>query len=181
MIENSSSFPDSEVWKLVTFSLSASGVNDAYVRVADYYGGSYLGVAYDRIPDREKEWQKYFGFHYYIYVGINQEIRYPISNVTIRGQWRDAVRGEDLSGRMIRTNNRKLEVKEEYEVIYGGEGSPRIVCHDWKEVLVSVTAHEARHVVDYREGTATNEASSERHALTLLEAYRRFYGGQTDS
>jgi hypothetical protein len=162
MIENVSSFPDTEVWPLLRFASSGFNPNDVYFKVADYTAGPYMGVAYDRIPQREDDWQKYFGYKYFVYLGINPNAEYPVSNL-----WRIATPGEDLSDQVIRVVNRQLFVRENQEPDY-----PEITCSDWKEMLVKLTAHELAHIADYRADRATSEVGCETYAASVLSNFR---------
>jgi hypothetical protein len=43
---------------------------------------------------------------------------------------------------------------------------------DWREALVAVAAHEARHLWQFAAGAPRSEVDAERHAATHLAAYR---------
>jgi len=58
-----------------------------------------------------------------------------------------------------------------------GETGPRnrfpfFVCHDWREWLVKLAAHEAKHIEQFRNRAICSELSCERFALERLDEFR---------
>lgn len=58
-----------------------------------------------------------------------------------------------------------------------GETGPRnrfpfFVCHDWREWLVKLAAHEAKHIEQFRAGAICSEIDCEKFAVTRLELWR---------
>ena len=58
-----------------------------------------------------------------------------------------------------------------------GETGPRnrfpfFVCHDWREWLVKLAAHEAKHIEQFRAGSRCSEIDCEKFAVTCLEQWR---------
>jgi hypothetical protein len=49
---------------------------------------------------------------------------------------------------------------------------PFFVCHDWREWLVKLAAHEAMHIEQFRTGEVCSELSCERFALERLDEFR---------
>ena len=49
---------------------------------------------------------------------------------------------------------------------------PFFVCHDWREWLVKLAAHEAKHIEQFRTGAMCSEIGCERFALERLEEWR---------
>jgi hypothetical protein len=49
---------------------------------------------------------------------------------------------------------------------------PFFVCHDWEEWLVKLTAHEAKHIEQFRNELPCSEISCERFAVAKLEEFR---------
>jgi hypothetical protein len=49
---------------------------------------------------------------------------------------------------------------------------PFFVCHDWREWLVKLAAHEAMHIQQFRTGAVCSEIACERFALERLEEWR---------
>jgi hypothetical protein len=49
---------------------------------------------------------------------------------------------------------------------------PFFVCHDWREWLVKLAAHEARHIAQFRARAVCSELDCERFALARLEQWR---------
>jgi hypothetical protein len=48
---------------------------------------------------------------------------------------------------------------------------PFFVCRDWREWLVKLAAHEAKHIEQFRDGAICSELSCERFALARLEEF----------
>lgn len=51
-------------------------------------------------------------------------------------------------------------------------GAPRIEVSCWREALVTVAAHEANHIDQYRRGLSRSEVACERVDAGMLERYR---------
>ena len=52
-------------------------------------------------------------------------------------------------------------------------GAPRIKVSCWREALITVAAHEANHIEQYRRGLSRSEVACERFDARMLERYRR--------
>jgi hypothetical protein len=50
---------------------------------------------------------------------------------------------------------------------------PFFVCHDWREWLVKLAAHEAKHIEQFRTRDVCSELSCERFALGRLDQFRQ--------
>jgi hypothetical protein len=55
---------------------------------------------------------------------------------------------------------------------YGGKRSPLIRMNDWREALVAVAAHEARHLWQFATDARRSEVDAEQFAAQRLAAYR---------
>jgi hypothetical protein len=55
---------------------------------------------------------------------------------------------------------------------YGGKRSPVLVFQNWREALVSVAAHEARHIWQYQADAPRSEVDAEQCAGRRLESFR---------
>ena len=51
-------------------------------------------------------------------------------------------------------------------------GEPRIVLHDWRETLVFLAAHEAKHIEQYRENLPRSEVRCNVFAAHMVNRYR---------
>jgi hypothetical protein len=51
--------------------------------------------------------------------------------------------------------------------------APRYTIENWREAIVTVTAHELYHIKQRRTGKRTSEVKAERWALNRLEDYRK--------
>jgi hypothetical protein len=49
---------------------------------------------------------------------------------------------------------------------------PFFICHDWREWLVKLAAHEAKHIEQFRNGDVCSELGCERFALQRLDHFR---------
>jgi hypothetical protein len=49
---------------------------------------------------------------------------------------------------------------------------PFFVCEDWREWLVKLAAHEAKHIEQFRAGAKCSEINCEKFAVEVLERYR---------
>jgi len=49
---------------------------------------------------------------------------------------------------------------------------PFYICRDWREWLVKLAAHEAKHVEQFRAGAICSEIGCEHHAIARLEEWR---------
>lgn len=52
---------------------------------------------------------------------------------------------------------------------------PFFVCKDWREWLVKLAAHEAKHIEQFRGKSKCSEISCERFALEVLEEFRSLH------
>jgi hypothetical protein len=49
---------------------------------------------------------------------------------------------------------------------------PFYVCHDWREWLVKLAAHEAKHIEQFRAKAICSEIGCEHHAIARLQEWR---------
>jgi hypothetical protein len=49
---------------------------------------------------------------------------------------------------------------------------PFYVCNDWREWLVKLAAHEAKHIEQFREGVTCSEIACEKFAIGVLQEFR---------
>jgi hypothetical protein len=49
---------------------------------------------------------------------------------------------------------------------------PFFVCNDWREWLVKLAAHEAKHIEQFRQGNRNSEISCEQFAIGVLNEFR---------
>jgi len=57
---------------------------------------------------------------------------------------------------------------------------PFFVCDDWREWLVKLAAHEAKHIEQFRARVMCSEISCERFAIERLEQWRSRHAGDAD-
>ena len=202
-IVNQSRLPDAEVAELVHFAFR--GVADAgvVVEVKNTRHG-YSGTTYGGVPDHSsiRPTDRQF-----VVLRIGPDATFPVSNIhetsrLIRKVDLPEVQPSEGSAGIF-SQARSLGLLAElpddpgysygfgfprgggaiikvYRVErhpYGGKGSPEIVVNDWREALVAVAAHEARHVWQGQRKRAgkrqqMSEVDAEKHAAKRLTEYR---------
>jgi hypothetical protein len=202
-IVNQSRLPDAEVRELVRFAFR--GVKDAGVVVkVKNSRQAYRGMAYHGVPTRSPEAGKATARRL-VTIGIGPDDRFPVSNVRETNRLVQTVTVPNVcsadGSAAVYAEARKLTdlldkdgytssagfprgggaIVKAYRVErhpYGGKSSPLIEMQDWREALVAVAAHEARHVQQFQARargmrTPLSEVDAERHAAKRLDAYRR--------
>ena len=143
MIRNTSRYPDEEVSKLVRFALSEIDARGVCVNVKNS-SATRRGRAYSRIPAISNAPAD---SRYLITIGIGAPERFPFED-----------------GSYTRRNG---------EVVKRCGGRwPVETLGDWREALVSVAAHEAKHIEQFRKGMRRSEVECHH-----FSASRRVSGG----
>lgn len=184
-IKNTSRYPDDEVAALVRFAAKGINLTRVAVHVKNATGKTYRGMAYQGVPfqsprSRQKTVDRL------ITLGIGTD--FPSDNMVTDFRWRTYHPNEDgtfgpylgegdPSRWRYRSQYRdnkvvRVDVGIPYRHPYGGQRSPLIVVNDWREALVVVAAHEARHMAQHARGKPASEVDAERFAAKRLEAYR---------
>lgn len=201
-IQNTSQYPDDEVRQLVEFGMTGVGTTGVAVHVKNskhsYSGMAYSSVptmsprfrqrsvrnlitlkigAPDKFPrDNMVEKLRWVEIPDDKLDEVSDD---PDGGHTYQGQKchriRSGVRGSTLrngDGALLAPQKSFLQVGMISRHPYGGKRSPLIMYNNWREALVGVSAHEARHVYQFRTGKRVSEVDCERFALKRLEAYR---------
>lgn len=181
-LQNGSRYPEAEIRRLVEFA--THGVN--LTRVAVVLRNSRYataGRAYSRIPSLSP-WSKR-GVDALIVLRIGAPTRFPANNS--HGSWRygawtdsEGARPDGVpeSARMQRRRNPDRSGRLQYrwrwriQHPYGGMRSPAIEQRDWREGVVYIAAHEARHIQQHQRSRPASEVDAERFAAAALVRWR---------
>lgn len=183
-IKNTSIYPDAEVRELVTFAMKGIGTTGVMVKVKNSKG-AYRGMAYGGVPSMSPA-RHMKSVDRLITIGIGAEYKFPTDNMIRypRMTWRK-IGDEELATlnpewvtRFVRWTSysdgrSQGHVKAAQEPHpYGGKRSPLIEMQDWREALVAVAAHEARHHYQMSHRKPMSEVDAEKHAAKVLARYR---------
>lgn len=145
---NFSQYPDDEVRQLVTMAMRDVDTVGVAVHVKNSRRGAYRGMAYDGVPAISRA-ARHKRTRYLITIGIGAPDRFPVDNLV---------------------STTRNGVTERHP--YGGKRSPLIEMADWREALVAVAAHEARHIQQFQWHARRSEVDAERFAARALQRYR---------
>lgn len=182
-IINTSRYDTTEVRDLVTRAVKGIGMSGVQINVKNH-NGSIRGRAYLSVPYQSPAYRdpKILNL---ITLGIGRA--FPDDNLVITERWKRV--SDEERDRMITedgyanydfkhvvhwaTNQSYWKVRIRREHPYGGVRSPLIEYRDWREGLVAVAAHEARHIWQYRHGKPMSEVDAERFAAKALDRFRQ--------
>lgn len=178
-LRNTSRYPTAEVRALVDFA--TRGVNLAKVAVhVKNSAGPLRGRAYMTVPRISSARA---GAESLIVLAVGAK-GFPCDNMVTRVVWGPWLELSEFQERnypatgahAIRWVGERQEARygETIRHPYGGKHSPLIVVNDWREALVTVAAHEARHIHQYRHKRPLSEVDCERFAAKALERYRQW-------
>ncbi|MSP21799.1 MAG: hypothetical protein EXR66_02065 [Dehalococcoidia bacterium] len=188
-------YPLDEVRTLVEFAMAEIDHSQLAVRVKNTRD-VYRGRAYDGLPSLSAA-NRVPGMTRLVTIGIGPPSGFPTTNEVRRARWRkvraneslDGVRKSDLrvspSKSVATTRSRvkallglepapRLERREVRTHGYGGVTSPIVSMTDWREALVAVAAHEARHVWQYQHDAPRSEVDAERYSDGRLALWREW-------
>lgn len=177
-IKNTSRYPTDEVKRLV--AIGTRGVR--MERVAVHVKNGAGGTAYDQVPYASPRYgQKTVDRLVVVRIG---GVSYPHDNMDEVVRWQNVSDAEydslpEAERRALRhwansdgRHGAQRRVIERHP--YGGKRSPLIVVNDWREHLVTVAAHEARHIWQYQHAKPRSEVDCERFAAKALARFRAF-------
>ncbi len=184
-------YPQDEVRSLVEFAMAEIDHSGLAVRVKNTRD-IYRGRAYDGVPGLSAAAREP-GVTRLVTIGIGGPASFPTTNEVQSARWRkvradeslDGVRASDLRLARPRSNapraakagtTRALERREVRTHGYGGVHSPVLAMADWREALVAVASHEARHIWQYQHDAARSEVEAEHYAAGRLELWREWRG-----
>jgi len=155
-IRNLSSYPTEMVEELIDFGCKGIKLSNVLIIVMDgrhaYQGKAHGGAPSKFNPGSAKN---------VIRLWLGKPSQFPIDNLRTKTYWRPV------------NGNPNVLKKEQLLVPYGGVTSQPIYLENWMEALVSISAHEAKHIYQFRHGKRLSEVKAERHAAKRLEAYRQ--------
>lgn len=171
-LKNTSSYPTDEVRRLVSSGMKGVNTTGLVVHVRGSRSEGH-GKAYRSIPAHS--WAAQVpGARFFVELYIGARTRFPVDNLRTKVRWLDEMPAADVleSNDYVGQNR-----KGQWGVVvarhpYGGKRSPLIVTCDWKEMLVALAAHEARHIQQFQRHKRCSEVDAERFAANALERYR---------
>jgi hypothetical protein len=143
VIQNTSRYPDEEVAELVRFALCEIDTRGVCVNVKNS-SGARRGRAYSGVPSISNAPR---GSKYLITLGVGAPEKFPFED-----------------GSYVRRNGEVMKRR-------GGRW-PEETLHDWREALVTVAAHEGKHIEQYRAKTSLSEVACHHFAAHVLRRYR---------
>ena len=177
-LQNTSRYPTQEVRELVEFATKGIRLTRVAVHVKNHRG-SIRGMAYNGVPYiSSRHDQK--TVDRLVTIGIGTA--FPATNMRDNRRWVEVSEEEyrslsEQEQRGIRhwsysdgRHRYQRPVLDRHP--YGGKRSPLIEMADWREGLVAVAAHEARHVYQAQRGKPASEVDAERFAAKRLAEYR---------
>jgi hypothetical protein len=174
-LRNTSRYPTSEVRSLIEFAVRGVNLARVAVHVKNTARG-YAGMAYFTVPGMSSA---HGGARSLITLRVGKA-GFPRDNMVTRVKWhpwttREAVQGCPSTwafGMRTHDGAQQFRAGEPIRHPYGGKRSPLIVVNDWREALVAIAAHEARHIHQHRRKKPLSEVDCERFAAKALERYR---------
>ena len=174
-LTNTSRYSDPEVRLLVAFGMQDIDHSRLAVHVRNssraYRGRAYEGIPHLSARTHDEDVDRL------VTIGIGAPKLFPCTNLQTSVRWVKVKRDEDTSAAVLRRRRDRLgRVQTERQVVeqhgYGGKRSPVLTFHNWREALVSVAAHEARHIWQYQFDQPRSEVDAEQRAGERIEAFR---------
>jgi len=190
-VHNTSRYSDAEVEELIAFGAHGINTDGVLFRVKNCTKSAYRGRTYSRIPSISPA-AKMSGVTRLITIRIGVPGRFPADNMTRSTRWEKEKHpwaappqreGEDVTSRIYYRRQRGPDgrLRAEPDQIrfgrvvrhpYGGVRSPLIVLADWREAMVALAAHEARHHQQMQHKKPLSEVDAEKFAAKRLAAFR---------
>ena len=186
-------YPVDQVRTLVEFAMAEIDHSQLAVRVKNSRD-VYRGRAYDGLPGLSTA-ARVPGLSRLVTIGIGAPSGFPTTNEVRSARWRKVRVDESLAG--VRASELRvspssspgkpstskgprssvaprLERREVRTHGYGGMGSPIVTMADWREALVAVAAHEARHIWQFQHEAPRSEVEAERYSAGRLALWREW-------
>lgn len=175
ILHNTSRYPDAEVERLVSFAMRDLDHARLAVNVKNA-SLAYRGRAYDGVPALSAK-ANTEAIDRLVTIGIGKPSLFPCDNVQTKVKWVELhPEREPAFGFVREYRDETGATRYERRVVerhgYGGKTAPILVFHDWREALVSVAAHESRHIHQYQFSLRRSEVEAERFAEFRLAQYR---------
>lgn len=198
-LQNTSRYPTEEVRQLVEFAARGVTLARVAVHVKNHTSGCF-GRAYSSVPSISPR-SRQETVDRLVVLRIPPPARYPVNNLITKQRWlpwgttraEAEATAERLLGDLLfetwyppamlrsRIHLIPAELRNDSEVTryglllaqpYGGRGSPLIEVNDWREMIVYIAAHEARHIHQFRHKKRLSEVDCERFAAKALDRFR---------
>lgn len=175
---NNSSYDTDELKALFEFAVQGINMEGVGVEVLNARSRrtTYRALAYS-YRERRGTFAKSLAVSRMIRIWIGAPERFPTTNMHTQRKWRHVRKNEIIdpnkSYRWYWNGDRRY--KQVYDIVthpYGGKKSPLITMETWQEAFVSVSAHEAKHIEQYRNKSKRSEIECERWASYMLERYK---------
>lgn len=189
-IQNRSKYSTAEVRELIDQATKGVNLTGVTIMVNNcnwaHSGRAYLGVPRSLVSRGVVADDS----DYLIKIWIGDDAHFPVNNMRMMTRYspknlseaealawaeRTAIR---LKGHLYKVNTGiglrypNIRYQVAFECPYGGAGSPLITVNNWREGMVVIAAHEARHIHQYRHGKPASEVDCERFAAEALDRYR---------
>jgi hypothetical protein len=186
MVKNTSRYPTDEVRQLIDFAVGDVCLAGVAIHVKNcryaYAGRAYNGVPTISAAAKSGDVEKL------VTIRLGAPDKFPVDNMCTTWKYYPWQAPDALPPAGFapgRWGQRLRRVRGGYQVRYleprrhpyGGQRSPLIRMADWREALVAVAAHEARHLWQYAQQARRSEVDAERYAALRLELYRLGPGG----
>jgi hypothetical protein len=173
-IVNETGHADAEVRNLVKFGCRGVDMTRIMVVIQGSGGATQCGRVFQDTPDCSPA-ALMETVDRLVVVNIAAEDRYPMHNMRPGWDWVDVQERDpaDRGGRYLEADGQL------YRWTYGAEmrprhgwNSPRIDFRTWREGLIGVVAHQARHIYQYCHHKRSSDEDAERFAAARIDAYR---------
>ena len=172
ILTNTSRYPQAEVEKIVAFAFS--DIPDA--NVAIHVKGSKYGIAGRAYPAIPRMSPSHGKAEMLVVARIGPESKFPKDNMVESRRWVRVKAGELSDSSTTRFVQSSAGDYRERLVIskhpYGGKNSPLITMNTWREGLVALLSHEARHIYQFMNTKKLSEVDAESYASTRLNEWR---------
>lgn len=179
-LQNKSRYPTDEVRALVEFGMRGVRTERLAVHVRNGSSG-YAGRAYDYVPDASPR-SRQSTVDRLVTIRVGAPSDFPQDNMVTSRRWQ-RISDEALAAMSPKERgtlrywqgfdgthgqDRAIDTRHPY----GGKRSPLIVMRDWREALITVAAHEARHVYQFQSDKPRSEVDAEKFAARALARWR---------
>lgn len=180
-VQNRSDYPDDEVLRLVAFG--ATGVNTIGVafHIGNHWRGPLSGRASQGVPMCPSP-PPLATVEYSVTIKLGRPDQFPVTSLTVKRRWLpDGTTHDEALATAARLGGEVMsewsrDRGDSYAVVvkqpYGGKRAPLIEYRDWREGLVGLAAHEARHIHQFRHNKPHSEIDCQRFAAAALKRFR---------
>ena len=190
LIHNTSRYADNEVKRLLKIGTHGIDTDGVLFNIKNAHKCAYRGRTYGRIPAISPARQM-IGVTRLITIGIGAPERFPVDNMVTSIRWeketfpwheRPQRDSADWTSKTYyeqapvaggwQSKPSKIRFGRIVRHPYGGQRAPLIELADWREGLVALAAHEARHHQQMKLKRRLSEVDAERFAAKQLAIFR---------